>query len=152
MIYISHRGNLSSKELNLENNPNHLEHLLKKYQKLHIEIDLWFLNNQLHLGHDYAQYQINHSFLNEKRFWIHCKNISALNYMLNFNDLNFFYHQNDDCTLTSKGYIWTYPNSNNQLYNNSIAVLPELTNWKLQNCFGLCSDYINNYIDLNDLL
>ena len=35
-----------------------------------------------------------------------------------------FEHQEDDVTLTSEGYIWTYPNK--QLTDNSIAVLPEL--------------------------
>jgi hypothetical protein len=48
----------------------------------------------------------------------------ALNEFPNENLLNYFFHQEDDITLTSKGYIWAYPGK--QPIKNSIAVMPEL--------------------------
>ena len=36
---------------------------------------------------------------------------------------NYFWHQNDDYTITSKGYIWAYPGK--KLNKNAIYVLPE---------------------------
>jgi hypothetical protein len=60
------------------------------------------------------------------------------------NKLNFFWHQEDYFTLTSHGYIWTYPG--NLLTKNSISVLPEWQDPELKNldlnCYGICSDYI----------
>jgi hypothetical protein len=57
--------------------------------------------------------------------------------------LNYFWHQEDDVTLTSKGYIWAYPGK--QPIKNSIAVMPELKNDNLSECIGICSDNISNY-------
>jgi hypothetical protein len=63
-------------------------------------------------------------------------------------DFNFFWHENDKYTLTSKGYIWTYPG---QLFeNNSVIVMPEsnpnidFNVLKMYNCFGICSDYVES--------
>ncbi len=33
-----------------------------------------------------------------------------------------------------------------QPVSNSIAVMPELYNDPISNCFGICSDFINKYI------
>jgi len=46
-------------------------------------------------------------------------------------------------TLTSKGYIWTYPNK--QLTDNSIAVLPKELDKSL-NCYGVCTDFVTRWI------
>jgi hypothetical protein len=56
---------------------------------------------------------------------------------------NYFWHQKDDVTLTSKGYIWAYPGK--QPLENSIAVLPELNEDNLTLAVGVCSDYIKDY-------
>ena len=56
---------------------------------------------------------------------------------------HYFWHQEDDYTITSKGIIWTYPGK--LLLKNSICVLPELFNKQILNCLGICSDYIQNY-------
>ena len=59
------------------------------------------------------------------------------------NNIHYFWHQNDDITLTSKGYIWAYPGK--QPIKNSIAVLPEIHNDDISNCIGICSDIIEAY-------
>ena len=58
-------------------------------------------------------------------------------------DINFFWHENDTITLTSKKNIWAFPGK--QPIQRSIAVLPEIHNDDVSNCIGVCSDYIINY-------
>ena len=62
--------------------------------------------------------------------------------MLNNNNIHCFFHQEDDVTLTSKGYIWTYPNK--QLTNKSM-VLPKTIDKNLE-CFGVCTDEVVRWI------
>ena len=60
------------------------------------------------------------------------------------NILNFFFHDKDEVVLTSQGYLWHYPNNKSILTNKSIAVMPEkVDSWDLDNCYGICSDYLN---------
>ena len=78
--------------------------------------------------------------------FIHCKNIEALYYCLSKNDnLDFFFHDSDECVLTSKGYIWTYPGKT--LTDKSICVMPERTvnTDNLNICAGICTDYVLEY-------
>jgi hypothetical protein len=54
-----------------------------------------------------------------------------------------FWHQKDDFTLTSRGYIWTYPNK--EVVKNSIIVckdLEETLQYSSINIAGICSDFI----------
>jgi len=145
MKLISHRGNLSEKNSNKENKP---EYILKALEnKFDVEVDVWYLNKNWYLGHDQPQYKIEYDFLQSKKLWLHAKNGDAFFNLLNDKKKNVFYHTDEDWVLTSKKYIWTYPNQ--ALYPNSICVLPEkgyLGN--LKNCYGICSDYIIKYQNL----
>lgn len=136
MKIISHRGNLKGRS-NQENHPDHITTALQK--GLDCEIDLWVTDNTYFLGHDKPQYEVKKSFLTKKGLWIHCKNLKALEKVPT--QSNFFWHQNDDFTLTSKGYIWTFPTKN--LLKNSVIV-DTTEDWKNKNynCFGVCADYI----------
>ena len=53
-----------------------------------------------------------------------------------------FWHQGDDYTLTSNGYIWTYPGK--LLTTKSICVKPNSIE-EIKGCSGVCSDYIRRY-------
>ena len=146
MIFISHRGNLTGKKPEMENKPSYISDALN--QGYHCEVDVWFVDNKFMLGHDEPKYGfpfvLFRSFYN--KLWIHCKNteaISALNDFPETHLLNYFWHQNDDVTLTSKGYIWAYPGK--QPIKSSIAVLPELNNDDLTHAIGICSDNIKKY-------
>ncbi len=146
MILISHRGNLSGPNPELENSPDYIENALLK--GFDVEIDVWWSNNQFWLGHDKPQYQIDLEFCNNKHIWAHAKDIVSLQMLLKYN-IHCFFHQNDDAVLTSKGYIWVYPGK--QVPNEKgIVVLPE---WQRSpghfNSEGICSDYIANYKILN---
>jgi hypothetical protein len=140
MILISHRGNLNGKS-NMENRPGYIHKALG--QDFDVEIDVWWFGDGGYwLGHDKPQYHVDENFLENPRLWCHAKNIEAL-YKMNINSLiHCFWHQEDDVTLTSRGYLWTY--SGKQLTSNSIAVLPDKK--PEVEVAGICSDYIKEWL------
>jgi hypothetical protein len=147
MKFISHRGNLDKKIKEEENTIPKIEYCISL--GFDVEIDIWDINDQLYLGHDNPEQKVDFSFLESNRqfLWIHTKNIHSL-YKLK-DHFNCFWHQEDDYTLTSAGYIWTYPCK--KIIKNSIAVMPELANYDLQDlrmCYGICSDNIEKYRNL----
>lgn len=146
MLFISHRGNISKIEKNEENNPDKILYCIAS--GYNVEVDVWYINNFFYLGHDEPQYLINEEFLLNKNLWCHAKNLKALENMLKLKN-RCFWHENDKYTLTSDGYIWTFPG--NELINKSIAVMPETSNYlkeELLNCYGICSDNIIYYKEL----
>ena len=123
---------------------------LTKSQDYDVEVDLWIDNDGFYLGHDEPTYPIDLKWLTDRylSLWIHCKNLRTVeglrdlqNNMLT--DLNYFFHNTDDCTITSRGYIWVYPGK--QPVTNSIAVLPEWHDDDISKAYGICSDYIKKY-------
>lgn len=148
MRYIAHRGLIDGPNINIENHPDALE---KSWRyEYDCEIDVWVLGNKIVLGHDGPQYEVSKQFIvdNASKSWYHCKNFGALNFFSDqrFMGFNYFWHEEDSFTLTSYGYIWTYPNKKNELGDLSICVLPELympfDSSRDIECAGICSDYI----------
>lgn len=141
MKLISHRGLLTGPNKNLENSPNQILQALNLGYDC--EIDVWLIDYQLYLGHDGPTHHIGSGFLERSGLWIHAKNINALHW-LTTTTLNYFWHQEDNFTLTSHSYIWTYPGK--ELTTKSVMVLPEWDDPKFQslnfNCYGICSDYV----------
>jgi len=142
MRLIAHRGNWAGTNHELENRPDYIAEAINRGYDA--EIDLWH-NDGLWLGHDNPQYNINHQFLEKYKSstWIHAKNIDAVVWLAK-TDFNWFWHQNDSLTLTSKGYVWTYPEifvSNsviNQPADDSDFWLKKL--WLQTRFVGLCHD------------
>jgi hypothetical protein len=141
--YISHRGNIDGKIVNIENSPDYVQRALSFGYE--VEIDVWFVDGSFYLGHDEPLYLINEEFLENEKLWCHAKNEEAFSKMLSNPKIHSFWHQTDDYTLTSKGIPWVFPGK--KVYENSIWVLPEKTVYKniLINCLGICSDYISKY-------
>jgi len=146
MILISHRGNLNGKTDD-ENKPKYIEEALS--QGFDVEVDVWYDNNQFWLGHDKPQYKVSEGFLEHPSLWCHAKNIQALYVMDKNYHIHCFWHQEDDVTLTSRGFFWTYPGK--QLTEKSILLAPDLDSKKyepislIDNCFGICSNYVERY-------
>lgn len=146
MILISHRGNIDGKT-ERENHPSYIDEAIEAGYD--VEIDIWAIEGTFHLGHDEPQYGITQHWLNERKdkLWIHCKNIEAVEWFNELesigSDFNYFWHQEDDVTLTSMNFIWAYPGK--QPIRKSIAVMPELNNDDVSECKGICSDIIKNY-------
>jgi hypothetical protein len=146
--YISHRGNLRGREESLENSPTHILRALAL--GFDVEIDVWSdEGNNWWLGHDGPQYHIPFDFLKNDCLWCHAKNVQAIEGMLKDKDIHCFWHQHDDRTLTSKGYVWTYIGK--PLTTNAICIMPDIDDYNDPlgyilplNIAGVCSDYINN--------
>ena len=142
MIYISHRGLVNGADKDLENNPDQITHLNQK--NINVEIDVRFYKNKFYLGHDEPIYEITKSFLQNDKLWCHAKNYEALDALTKI-DCHYFWHQEDDYTITNKGFIWVYPGK--PLIKNYISVLPENFDIDTSNCYGVCTDYVSRYID-----
>jgi len=142
MIFISHRANLYGKDPTRENRITSVNECLNL--GLHVEIDVWFHNGSFWLGHDKPESIIDEKFLENKKLWCHAKNSAALFRMLDNAKIHCFWHDTDKHTITSNGFIWSFPNCPTN--EKSICVLPEKYNTVIENCYGICSDYIHNYI------
>jgi hypothetical protein len=139
MKLISHRGNLIGPNV-LENSPKFLIQAIEK--GFDVEVDIRLIDKKWYLGHDNPEYEITESFIEEiNNFtWFHCKNLEAL-HTFDKNNHKFFWHQTDDFSLTSNGYIWTYPGK--QINIKSIIVdLKKINLNQYQNCYGICGDYV----------
>lgn len=148
MLWISHRGNVNGPQPTDENKIDYIFNAL--YEGYEVEVDIWYIDDILYLGHDEPNEKLPDKLLYNNRIWFHCKNIEALQYMslsrfnARYNSPKYFWHQTDDYTLTSHGHIWTYPGK--RLVAGSIAVVPELGyEGNLADCYAICTDYITRF-------
>ena len=143
MIYIAHRGNINGRQPESENNPTYILNALKLGYD--VEIDIWYENGRIMIGHDKPEYEVTRDFFARTGLWNHAKNIETFEFL---NDCKFrcFLHTNEDLAVTNRGDFWTFPGK--YLMKNSIAVLPETVNYTLEalkNCSAICSDNIQKY-------
>ena len=77
MKIISHRGNIRGPIPDKENRPSYIDCAIGSGYD--VEIDVRYLNGGLWLGHDGAQYKVDHNWLDKRKayLWIHCKNLRA---------------------------------------------------------------------------
>jgi len=149
MKIISHRCNLNGPDKSRENGIAAMHECIA--MGLDVEVDVWAddKTGKVYLGHDHPARSIALDELAAQsgRLWLHCKNLPALRALAaRDGDFNFFWHQSDDYTLTSKNHIWAYPG--NACAPNSIIVMPEwnreigkLGELAEMNCHGICTDY-----------
>lgn len=151
MIVIAHRANIYGPS-NKENSPESILNAL--YLGFDVELDVWLVDDELMLGHDRPQYALKKPLMDRigSNGWFHCKNLEALEYFKNnLDNLNYFWHQMDDYTITSSGHFWTYPGK--KISNHSIIVLPELINPDQlshmidKRPYGICTDWPIQYAD-----
>ena len=141
MIIIAHRGNINGSAPEFENHPDYVRRALDL--GFDAEVDIWYINNQLYTGHNEPQYKINDTFLYTEGLWCHAKNLDALSYMLAHvsPSMNCFWHESDKYTLTSKGYIGTYPGqpTTNGCILVTNGILPVV------GISGVCTDHPYDY-------
>lgn len=139
--FIAHRGNIAGPTVN----ENKIEYLQHAYSLGHdVECDLHGFKGKLYLGHDGPTEIADIEFLTKVGVWCHAKNMEALE-LLNKIGANYFWHQNDSVTLTSKGFVWCYPGNHPHFSN---AVWLDLENRPLPNdvsgIYGICGDFLIN--------
>ena len=165
MIIISHRGNLNGPNPQDENKPDYIDSAYELTAgKIQIEADIRFIDKKWYLGHDGADYPVSLRWMKERNhfIWWHVKNLDAL---VELNRISakshevyltedqfsrkqvffYFWHQNDDYTLTSGGHIWTFPNKPIR-GKNSIIVLNNKQDVPPKGIFGICTDYPLKYV------
>ena len=150
MKIISHRANLNGIEPSLENKPEQIDKCINLQYDVEVDVRYDPLTKTFWLGHDKPQYEIDLKWLNDRHeyLWIHCKNINCLYEFTKYESFvnEYFWHQEDDFTLTNNNFIWTYPGK--FLTSKSILVMPEW-NTKIDDfnllknidCYGICTDY-----------
>ena len=145
---IAHRGNIDGPNLEKENTLEYINEAI--YKGYNCEIDLWEIDSLFYLGHDKPEHLVSLIDLIslQNYLWIHCKNYKALELMMsdkiNGGNFNFFWHNNDLFTITSKGFLWCYPST--IIYKHGINLMPEINEInisKFKDCLGVCSDYVN---------
>ena len=145
MKLISHRGNVNGRFDSCENYPTYIDLAIKKGYD--VEVDVWYKDDILWLGHDKPDYVIDFKWFRDRigKLWIHCKNVESVVYFKECEyEFNYFWHQTDDITLTSLNYIWAFPGK--QPIKNSISVMPEINDDDVSKCFGVCSDFVEKYV------
>jgi hypothetical protein len=141
MLIISHRGNLTGSNPSKENSIDYIEEAI--FEGFDVEVDLWFEDNYFYLGHDQPQNFVPVEWLErfKNNLWIHCKNKEALEKISSLEEFNYFWHESDKYTITSKGIGWCLVGE--IPYSKSILVLPEKSNFKLEyikKSYGICTD------------
>lgn len=143
MIKIAHRGNLTGPHPELENYPFYVLDAIKAGYDA--EVDFWVIDGKMYFGHNNPEYPVDKSFVlaNAYHLWLHCKNLEALDFVLTTPEFfQAFWHQEDDFTITTNGFIWTYPGK--PTTNRSILVCKEMptNDMIVSNIAGICSPYI----------
>ena len=147
MLLIAHRGNIQGPDPKKENSPDYIDAAIE--HGVNVEVDIRYINGKFWLGHDEPQYEVSLEWLSKRvyKMWIHAKNLAALNWFLkDLNSWNVFWHQEDDYTITSLGYIWAYPGS--ELSDKSVCVMPESVGEDYDpgtNILGICTDFVEKY-------
>ena len=140
MKFITHRGNIDGPNPEWENDPSRIEDVLNKGYD--VEIDVWKIGSKLFLGHDGPQFPIDYGFIKNESLLCHAKNLEALEYMLKMDDVHCFWHQEDHYTITSNGYIVSYPGY--AVTPKTICMRPEAQSYTqlYGSAYAICSDYV----------
>jgi len=141
MKLIAHRGNINGRDLSTENTPDQITACIK--QGYDVEVDIRYDNGKLLLGHDDSQSEVTWWWLAgyAEHLWIHCKDFTTLTeFANNTSGYNYFWHQGDDYTLTSKRHIWS---SDGKPYDkHTVIVVEGEPDVKEYDCYAICSDYV----------
>ena len=149
MKIIAHRANIRGTNIKNENKISSIKKCIELGYD--VEIDIRFFNGYLYLGHDQPKDIITKEELLDikTKVWIHCKNLKAISYFKKIDEeFNYFWHEKDSYTLTSRGYVWSYPGQ--KLSKECICVLPEIDDslkdiksLTKKSIAGICTDYPN---------
>ena len=135
MLIISHRGNMEGPYV--ENHIGIIKRQMIDYPdpKLFFEVDVWWWRDVDHtdkfmIGHDKPMYRgVDIEFLTNPKIICHAKNLQTFQRLLQI-QAHCFLHDKDEAALTSRGWIWKYPEILNQ--DGTLA--------------GICTDYAKEFL------
>lgn len=142
MMLIAHRGNLFGPKEQFENDPDYLIQAIKT--GCMVEADVRGKDGWLYFGHDEMQYEMPEDYFEVYGAMtiFHAKNLEAMDILMDLK-AHWFFHDTDDYTITSYGYVWAYPGmpvTNSVRYivvNKDAIAVPD----KSDKIAGICSDY-----------
>ena len=143
MKLIAHKGNVNGPNPSTENTPQQIEWCIENGYDVEIDVRYNVEKDKFYLGHDESKYEINWWWLAGKleHLWIHCTDLTSLHeFTSNTSGYNYFWHQGDDYTLTSKGQIWA--SSGKPYKEDTVIVVENPEDVKEYDCYGICSDYV----------
>jgi len=111
---IAHRGNLEGPDPTpLSNRENRVETINKCLGLgFDVECDVWLKGDTFYLGHDRPITALlgeqEQDILGNRLIWKHAKNFEALAALIKAGQGPTFWHEEDQYTITSCGYIWTH--------------------------------------------
>lgn len=145
---IAHRGNALGPNEARENSPSYIDEAIAK--GFDVEIDLWANHKgDFFLGHNIGNHHVDYEWLHNRKekLWIHTKNFAALRFLKD-SDFNYFFHEDDDFTLTSKCDIWAHPRVSAQEVKGVVYVIQGRRDDEFAKTIisgrplGICSDYV----------
>ena len=143
MKLIAHKGNINGPDPSTENHPDQIDKCIAEGYDVEIDVRYNVEKDKFYLGHDESKYEINWWWLAGRadNLWIHCKDFTTLHeFTTNTSGYNYFWHQGDDYTLTSKNYIWSSPGK--PFTSQTVMVIENVEDVKEYDCYGICSDYV----------
>lgn len=145
MRLIAHRGNTKGSN-RMENHPDYLLATLE--QGYDVEIDVWKWEDHWYFGHDMKQYEVTKEDIWSRfgryfpNLWLHAKNYDALvGLHHSYGFLNYFWHNTDTYTITSKGFFWT---EKPYAYINTVYMNANMGNAIKadRDFYAVCSDHV----------
>ena len=142
MIFYAHRGNTRGPSM-FENEPYYLTRAIN--EGFAPEVDVWCVKGDLWFGHDWPDHRVTQEWMQDFGEYciFHCKNWQAMLAMQQAKQ-HYFWHQDDEYTLTSEGLVWVYPDRPFQPDKNYIACQPGYIDLPAEwyDIGGICSDYV----------
>ena len=145
MKLIAHKGNVNGPDPSTENTPEQIDWCIEKGYDVEVDIRYNPETDKFYLGHDGPDSVVNWWWLagRQENLWIHCKDLTTLHeFVTNTGGYNYFWHQGDDYTLTSKGQIWASPGK--PYKEDTVMVIENPEDVKEYDCYAICSDYVGN--------
>ena len=143
MKLIAHKGNVNGPDPSTENTPEQIDWCIEKGYDVEVDIRYNPETDKFYLGHDGPDSVVNWWWLagRQENLWIHCKDLTTLHeFVTNTGGYNYFWHQGDDYTLTSKGQIWASPGK--PYKEDTVMVIENPEDVKEYDCYAICSDYV----------
>lgn len=141
MRLIAHRGNFNGPNPARENRLDYLKEAIDA--GFDVEVDIWEIDGKFFLGHDAPTHQVSWEEIKmlQPYSWFHAKNLQVLTTLLSHR-LHVFFHDQDEYTLTSRGFIWAY--SGKDIGANGVACMPESTpGFSIpKGVYAVCSDWL----------
>ena len=108
MKIIAHRADINNRSSRRESTKSSVKDCVDL--GFNVEIDKRLFYGNLYLGHNRTEEIIKKQEPRKikNKVWILRKNLKAFFSQIQ-GDFNYFWHEEDSYTLTSKGYIWAYP-------------------------------------------